>query len=338
MSLEFDGETREFFIDASISIGGKIRKYRELRGLTQHDLGIKCGFAPSTATVRISQFELGKKLPQKKIMKAIGDALDIDYNMFFDNSFLHDASFIYALRDMEETFGLHPVKKADGYYLAFSGLESLLSDELELNDFLREWYEIRQNCKPDSDDKAKSVTAKSQEYDLWWGQAKKNVLDKNDSRTKDLMRKKALQTEIDILNAKLNKDTEFAKINEVINEHMATIQATCKNIEEKDDLRILINDIINKGLNIEVLLEADSMELDTDDWHLLSVKTKDILEKEENKLLFTELVFALDTFQKGKFELFRKITSLNNELYITYYCNYRMYKKYIGSEIFFLKK
>ena len=119
---------------------------------------------------------------------------------------------------------------------------------------------------------------------------------------------------------------------------MATIQATCKNIEEKDDLRILINDIINKGLNIEVLLEADSMELDTDDWHLLSVKTKDILEKEENKLLFTELVFALDTFQKGKFELFRKITSLNNELYITYYCNYRMYKKYIGSEIFFLKK
>ena len=40
------------------SIGGKIKKYRELRGWTQKELGIRCGFTESTADVRIAQYEI----------------------------------------------------------------------------------------------------------------------------------------------------------------------------------------------------------------------------------------------------------------------------------------
>ena len=38
------------------SIGAKIKKIREYRGLTQKILGIRCGFSDATADVRIGQY------------------------------------------------------------------------------------------------------------------------------------------------------------------------------------------------------------------------------------------------------------------------------------------
>ena len=46
------------------TIGGKIKRYRELRGWSQKELGIKCGFSASTADVRIAQYEKNKKIPR----------------------------------------------------------------------------------------------------------------------------------------------------------------------------------------------------------------------------------------------------------------------------------
>ena len=46
------------------SIGAKIKKIREYRGLTQKILGIRCGFSDATADVRIGQYEKNKKTPR----------------------------------------------------------------------------------------------------------------------------------------------------------------------------------------------------------------------------------------------------------------------------------
>ena len=43
-----------------MSVGSNIRHIRELRGLTQKELGLKCGFSASTADVRIRQYEADK--------------------------------------------------------------------------------------------------------------------------------------------------------------------------------------------------------------------------------------------------------------------------------------
>ena len=56
------------------SIGGKIKKIRELRGLTQKQLGIMCGFSASSADVRIAQYEKNKKKPREKTLKDICEA------------------------------------------------------------------------------------------------------------------------------------------------------------------------------------------------------------------------------------------------------------------------
>lgn len=46
------------------SIGGKIKRIRQLKGLTQKELGIKCGFSETTAVQRISQYEKNLKTPK----------------------------------------------------------------------------------------------------------------------------------------------------------------------------------------------------------------------------------------------------------------------------------
>ena len=47
-----------------MSVGSNIRHIRELRGLTQKELGMKCGFSANTADVRIRQYEADKMVPK----------------------------------------------------------------------------------------------------------------------------------------------------------------------------------------------------------------------------------------------------------------------------------
>ncbi len=46
-----------------MSVGHKIRAIRDLRGMTQKELGIKAGFSAATADIRIRQYESHKMIP-----------------------------------------------------------------------------------------------------------------------------------------------------------------------------------------------------------------------------------------------------------------------------------
>ena len=70
------------------SLGAKIKRIRELKGLTQKELGIRCGYSSATADVRISQYEKNKKVPRKQALKDIARALDVNENTFYDADFL----------------------------------------------------------------------------------------------------------------------------------------------------------------------------------------------------------------------------------------------------------
>ncbi len=124
------------------SIGGKIKKYRDLRGWSQKELGIRCGFSPSTADVRIAQYEKNKKIPREKALKDIAKALELDECALFDADMLPYNRMFHALFDMEDFHGLHPVKKPDGYYLEFSGSTTLDGQTIakkEFEGFLIDW-------------------------------------------------------------------------------------------------------------------------------------------------------------------------------------------------------
>ena len=61
-----------------MTFGNKIRCYRILRGMSQKELGLKCGFTPSTAGVRIFQYEKNMKIPRPKLLKTIADVLGVE--------------------------------------------------------------------------------------------------------------------------------------------------------------------------------------------------------------------------------------------------------------------
>ena len=101
------------------SLGQKIKKIRMLRRYTQKELGVMCGFSLSSADVRIAQYEKNKKIPREKILKAMCNALGVGEGALVHADMLSYQEMFYALFDMEDFHGLHPVKKEDGYYLRF---------------------------------------------------------------------------------------------------------------------------------------------------------------------------------------------------------------------------
>ena len=80
-----------------MTIGNKIRLFRDLRGYTQAELGQKVGLPGD----RIRQYENDVRTPKADMLKAIADALDVDVKEII-------------LNKMEKTAKKYPIEKAKG--------------------------------------------------------------------------------------------------------------------------------------------------------------------------------------------------------------------------------
>ena len=61
----------------SMTQGERIKLIRELRNMTQKELGVACGFPEGSADVRIRQYESNKKAPKKDTLNEIADVLKV---------------------------------------------------------------------------------------------------------------------------------------------------------------------------------------------------------------------------------------------------------------------
>ena len=156
------------FNDSSISpgsLGGKIRRLRELRGFTQKELGIRSGFSISSADVRIAQYEKNKKTPREKVLTDICNALSVDSQVLYDADLTSFSRMCHALFDMEDFHGLHPILIDGHYYLEFSGCDA--TGNGDYTNFIKTWYKKRQEIFQNlalSDEDARVAMA---EYTLW---------------------------------------------------------------------------------------------------------------------------------------------------------------------------
>ena len=62
-----------------MSVGGRIRKARTFRNMSQRELGLLAGFSEGTADVRIAQYELGIRKPREALLRKIAEVLDVSY-------------------------------------------------------------------------------------------------------------------------------------------------------------------------------------------------------------------------------------------------------------------
>jgi len=61
----------------AMSIGERIKYFRNLRGMAQKWLGMAVGFDENTADVRIAQYETGARSPREGVLSGIAAVLGV---------------------------------------------------------------------------------------------------------------------------------------------------------------------------------------------------------------------------------------------------------------------
>ena len=327
------------------SIGGKIKRLRELRGYTQKELGMMCGFSPSTADVRIAQYEKNKKIPREKALKDICAALKVDEYSLYDADFLPYNRMYHALFDIEDFHGLHPVKKSDGYYLEFSGHTALDQDihRYDFETFLKEWYAQYQKHLPVSSDTKEMKEKKETEYTLWRYEYPNNAAKETTKKLQNSMKMHRLQAEMDALNAEMQSENELSRLDKALDPKIKIAAKNYTPISKESEFILYIKDMIEKGVPLERFSPEEKPQFDPDHAHVLSIKTEDLLNSNNNLKLFASLICYIKTMQEAGINIDRKITSKNKELYLTYeiagsQTNYIYNLQNAWDDIFYIKE
>lgn len=119
-----------------MTLGEKIKKYRELRELTQRELGQKVGFSAGTEDSRIRKYEKNMMAPQTDIRRKIAEALDIDMSALNDIDIQTEKDAIRALFYLEEKYEMD-IKKTDREIRLTFDIDN--TDIWKLIEYLEEW-------------------------------------------------------------------------------------------------------------------------------------------------------------------------------------------------------
>lgn len=111
--------------------GSKLKELRLLRGLTQKELAIKSELTDAA----IRNYELGNRSPSREQMGKIANALECDISALIDHDPVSSFEIFQIIFDYEEFIKLRP--------LIEEGTQALMSQDINFNDFLVEWDEMR---------------------------------------------------------------------------------------------------------------------------------------------------------------------------------------------------
>ena len=139
-----------------MKIGEKIRAFRELKGLTQEQLGKLSGINGGT----IRKYELGIRNPKQEQLIKIANGLGIGVSVFydFDLETVGDIATILFLIDDNAPIEFVGEKGPEGNYR--SGEVALKFKSRRLNQFLGEWADLKSAI-----DSAKSVAKEGDTLD-----------------------------------------------------------------------------------------------------------------------------------------------------------------------------
>lgn len=89
-----------------MAVGDRIKRIRNLRGLTQKELGLAIGFDEKTADVRMAQYESGTRTPKEDMLRKITDVLDVNYRSIYEPTLYTAEDVMYTLFELDEHYNL----------------------------------------------------------------------------------------------------------------------------------------------------------------------------------------------------------------------------------------
>jgi len=123
-----------------MAIGDTIKKIRNMRGLTQKDLGIAIGFSERTADVRMAQYESGTRTPKEDVVIKIAHVLDVNPVYLTSPALVEPNKIMHTLLHLDDeneiTFGEVEYTSSNGNPLKHIGI-FLNRGYMEL--YLEEW-------------------------------------------------------------------------------------------------------------------------------------------------------------------------------------------------------
>lgn len=113
--------------------GKKLRRLRLLRNFTQKELAVKSGITDAA----IRNYELGNRSPNKEQLKKVAEALNCDISALVNHEAISRYEIMQILFDYEKEIKLIPVFDENNSI-------KLISLDFNVNEFLMEWYEMKQ--------------------------------------------------------------------------------------------------------------------------------------------------------------------------------------------------
>lgn len=137
-----------------MAIGNRIKFIRNLRNLTQKELGLKVGFPERAADVRIAQYESEKRIPKEDLVGNIAASLNVSPYTLTVPDIDTDIGLMHTLFTLEDMCGFR-ITRIDGelcitldkydknYVSMFKMLNSWLSEneKLQSGEITKEDYD-----------------------------------------------------------------------------------------------------------------------------------------------------------------------------------------------------
>ena len=140
-----------------MAIGERIKRIRNLRRLTQRDLGRAIGFDENTADVRIAQYETGTRTPKEKYVNALAAALQVvPYSLSVPDIESY-VGVLHTLFALEDNYGLK-IDSIDGR-LCLTLDKSIGTTFLSMFDMFSVWQR--------ESERLKNGETSQDDYDNW---------------------------------------------------------------------------------------------------------------------------------------------------------------------------
>ena len=140
-----------------MSIGERIRFFRNLRGMTQKYLGTVVGFPEKTADIRMAQYESGSRTPKADLTENLAGVLGVSPLALSVPDIDSYLGLMHTLFTLEDRYGLTVEKGENGVSMRVDPHKG--KDAAELSEMLNAWVEQAE--------KYRKGDMSHEDYDKW---------------------------------------------------------------------------------------------------------------------------------------------------------------------------
>ena len=139
-----------------MAIGNRIKQFRNMRKLTQKELGAKVGFPFNATDVRIAQYESEKRIPKDDMVNKLAAILEVSPSAIKVPNIDTYIGVMHTLFALEDTFGIKANKIDGELCISLDKTSSSYSSMFEMLDLWQREFEKFQNGE-----------ISKEEYDQW---------------------------------------------------------------------------------------------------------------------------------------------------------------------------